>query len=62
MRERNMLDDSALRVFPAETWLTVYRRLRVEYEMTRGAYMLRMNMLVRVIRWRGGACLNFCSS
>ena len=29
-------------------------------EVTRRAYMLRMSMLVRVIRWRGWASLNFC--
>ena len=31
-------------------------------EVTRRAYMLRMSMLVRVIRWPGWASLNFCSS
>ena len=30
--------------------------------VTRRAYMLRMSMLVRVIRWPGWASLNFCSS
>jgi len=31
MREGIIFYHLALRVFPAETWLTVYRRLRVSY-------------------------------